>query len=88
MTWMEICGAWWLSGRVRYLASGGSQVQIPLWPPRRDLGQVLYSQLPVVLRRVSSDTVSMLQSRALLKGSHCEKRYINTIQYYSHDYWY
>jgi len=27
------------------------RVRIPLWPPRRDLGQALHSQLPVVLRR-------------------------------------
>ena len=31
-----------------------------LSPPRRDLGQVLHSQLSVVFRRVNSDTVSML----------------------------
>ena len=39
---------------------GGLQVRIPLQPPCRDLGQVLHSQLPVALRRVNSDTVSML----------------------------
>ena len=35
----------------RYLSTGGSWVRIPLLPPRRDLGQVLNSQLPVALRR-------------------------------------
>ena len=44
----------------------------------RDLGQVLYLQLPVALRRVNSDTVSiLLWSGALLKGAGCEKRYRN-----------
>src|SRR6218665_2527183 len=35
----------------RYLSTGGSWVRIPLYPPRRDLGQVLHSQLRVALRR-------------------------------------
>ena len=35
----------------------------------RYFGQVLHSQLPVALWRVNFDTVSMLQSEALLKGS-------------------
>src|SRR6218665_1012733 len=37
-----------------------SQAQIPLQSPRRDLAVVLYSQLPVALRRVNSNTVYML----------------------------
>ena len=48
----EICGAWWLIGRFnafrprgRGLASRSSR------QPRRNLGQVLHSQLTVVLRR-------------------------------------
>src|SRR6218665_509281 len=52
-----------------------SWVQMVLWPPRGDLGQVLHLQLPVALRRVNSDTVSLLWSGALLKGSGCEKCY-------------
>ena len=51
---------WCLSGRVWCLASGGLQVQISLYPPFRDLGQVLHSQLSVALRRIYSDTVSIL----------------------------
>src|SRR6218665_2468243 len=31
----------------RLLSTGGSWVRLPLWPPCRDLGQVLYLQLPV-----------------------------------------
>src|SRR6218665_1136633 len=31
----------------RLLSTGGSWVRLPLWPSRRDLGQVLYLQLPV-----------------------------------------
>src|SRR6218665_4210304 len=31
----------------RLLSTGGSWVRLPLWPPRRDLGQVLYLPLPV-----------------------------------------
>src|SRR6218665_1658499 len=31
----------------RLLLTGGSWVRLPLWPSRRDLGQVLYLQLPV-----------------------------------------
>src|SRR6218665_1208065 len=30
----------------RLLSTGGSWVRLPLWPSRRDLGQVLYLQLP------------------------------------------
>src|SRR6218665_472811 len=51
---------WWLSGRVRCLPSRGSKVRIPLVPPRRDVGKVLHLQLPIALRRVNSNTVSML----------------------------
>src|SRR6218665_3610278 len=47
-------------GSVVSSVSGVSQVRIPLQPPRTDLGQVLHSQLPVVLQCVDSDTVSML----------------------------
>ena len=36
--------AHWLS---RWLSTGGSWVRLLLWPPRRNLGQVLYLQLPV-----------------------------------------
>jgi len=36
--------AYWLR---RLLSTGGSWVWLPLWPSRRDLGQVLYLQLPV-----------------------------------------
>jgi len=45
---------------VQRLASEGSQVRIPLHPPRGDLGQVLHSQLPVALRRVNSDSVNAI----------------------------
>jgi len=38
-----------------------------------DLGQVLHSQLPVALRRVNSDTVSMLLSGASLNSSGLEE---------------
>src|SRR6218665_3106749 len=31
----------------RLLSTGGSWVRLPLWPSRRDLGQVLYLQLSV-----------------------------------------
>src|SRR6218665_2596359 len=31
----------------RLLSTRGSWVRLPLWPSRRDLGQVLYLQLPV-----------------------------------------
>src|SRR6218665_635141 len=31
----------------RLLSTGWSWVRLPLWPSRRDLGQVLYLQLPV-----------------------------------------
>src|SRR6218665_4135461 len=36
--------AHWLS---LWLSTGGSWVRLPLKPPRRDFGQVLYLQLPV-----------------------------------------
>ena len=56
-----LCGTWWVSGKFGALCPGGElQVRIPLWPPRRDLEQVLHSQLPVALWRVNSDTVLML----------------------------
>ena|SRR6218665_101502 len=51
----------------RCLSPRGSRVRIPLKPPRRDLGQVLHLQLPVALRRVNSDTVSLA-----VIGSTCE----------------
>ena len=38
---------WW----IRRLSSEGSWVRIQLWPPRKDLGQIIHSQLPVALRR-------------------------------------
>ena len=31
----------------RWLSAGGSWVRLPLWLPHKDLGQVLYLQLPV-----------------------------------------
>ena len=40
---------------------------------RHHLGQVLHSQLPVVLQHVNSDTVSMLQSGAPLSSSGLEE---------------
>ena len=54
--------------------SGGSQVRIPLQPPRRDLGQVLHSQLqmylwlfgvltPTQYQCFSRDSVAPLSSR-------------------------
>src|SRR6218665_1902623 len=48
--------AHWLRRR---RSTGGEWVRIPLQPPCRDLGQVLYLQLPVAFRRVYSDTVSI-----------------------------
>ena len=48
--------AHWLS---RWLSTGGSWVRLPLSPPRWDLGQVLYLQLPVRTAWYS-DTVSVL----------------------------
>src|SRR6218665_1600326 len=50
----SVCGA-----LVLHLSTGGSWVRIPLYPPRRDLGQVLNLQLPVALRHVNSYTVSI-----------------------------
>src|SRR6218665_1229645 len=50
------CEAGW---QVWRLASGGSQVRIPLQPQRRDFGQVLHPQLPVALRRVNSNAVGL-----------------------------
>ena len=37
--------------------SGGSQVQIPLQPPRRELGQVIHSWLPVALQRLNLQAI-------------------------------
>ena len=51
--------AWWRIWLRRRRSTGGSWVRIPLQPPCRDLGQVLYLKLPVALRRVSSNTVSI-----------------------------
>ena len=33
-------------------------VRVPLLPPRRDLGQVLHSQLAVAFQHVNTDTMS------------------------------
>ena len=44
-------GASWLSGGVQCIRCGRSLVQIPHLPPRRDLEQVIHSQLPVALWR-------------------------------------
>jgi len=57
----ELTWAWWLNCKF-----WGSQVLVPLQPPRRDLGKALHSQLSVALRRVNSDTVSLLYSRERL----------------------
>ena len=43
----------------RCLSTGRSRIQIPLQLPCRCLGQVLHLQLPVALRQVNSDTVSI-----------------------------
>src|SRR6218665_985457 len=42
----------------RRLSSEGSWVRISLWPPRRDLGQVLRSQFPGVKLRYSIRALS------------------------------
>ena len=52
--WVNLDTSGELSGK-----SGRLQVRIPLYPPRRDFGQVIQSQLPVVLRHVTP-AVSML----------------------------
>src|SRR6218665_1277660 len=59
-----------LSGKFGALHPEG---RIPLQPPRRDLGQVLHSQLPVELRHANTDTVSVLQSGAPLSSSGLEE---------------
>src|SRR6218665_931237 len=43
MAWWDVM-AHWLR---RLFSTGGSWVRLPLWPSHRDLGQVLYLQLPV-----------------------------------------
>ena len=44
----RFCGAWWPSGKFGSLRPGVDRFEPhPLKPPRRDLGQVLHSQLPV-----------------------------------------
>ena len=43
----------------RVVSSNLSLESLSLLPPRRDLEQVLHLQLPVALRRVNSDTVSI-----------------------------
>src|SRR6218665_1414400 len=43
-SWTLDVMAHWLR---RLLSTGRSWVRLPLWPSRRDLGQVLYLQLPV-----------------------------------------
>src|SRR6218665_2338142 len=64
--------AHWLS---RCLWTGRSWVRIPLYSHHaRDLGQVLHLQLPVVLRRVNSDTGSIA-----VVGSASEMDKYNTI---------
>ena len=40
--------------------TGGSWVRIPLYPTLRGFGKVIHLQLPVALRRVNSDTVSIV----------------------------
>ena len=64
--------SWWFSSWVLCLLSRlsrRSQVRISLQPTRKDLWQVLHSQLPVALRRFNSNTVAMLYSEALLNSS-------------------
>ena len=63
---------WWLSGRFGALLLEGHGFDFHQLP-RRDLGQVLHSQLHVALRCVNSDTVSMLQLRASLSSSGLEE---------------
>ena len=46
---------WWLSGKFRAFCPQGRRFDYH----SRDLGQVFHSQLPVALRRVNSDTVSI-----------------------------
>jgi len=41
----------------RYLSTSGLWVWIPLYPPRRDLGQVLNLQLPVAHRRETRESI-------------------------------
>jgi len=51
------CGAWVLSGKFGALRPEARKFESHL---RKDLGQVLHLQLPVVLWRVNSNTVSLL----------------------------
>ena len=44
------------------------EVSNPTLGPHRDLGQVIHSQFLVALRRINSDTVSMLLLGAPLRG--------------------
>ena len=46
----NLCGVWWLIGRFDASCPKGHGFKLPLQPPRRDLRQVLHSQLPVALR--------------------------------------
>ena len=73
-----LCWAWWHTGRVDIFWS-------PLFPPRRNLGQVLYLQLPVALRRVNSESVNFCGRERFWKAhavrSAIEMDKYNTIQY-------
>ena len=55
-----IRGAWWLNGTFGAFRPKGRKFESHANPLPRDLGQVFRSQLPEALRRVNSDTVSML----------------------------
>ena len=50
-TYIVYCGAVWRIGRVDAFRPK-TWVRLPLHPPRRDLSQVLHSQLPVALSLV------------------------------------
>src|SRR6218665_1017969 len=45
------CGTWWRIGRVEAFRPEGRGFESRSRPQRRDLGQVLHSQLPMALRR-------------------------------------
>src|SRR6218665_1245561 len=72
---ISFCGAWWRIGRVEAF-------RIRLYPPRRNIGQVLHLQLPVAPRRVNSDTVSIavVWSASAVRST-LEMDENNTLQY-------
>src|SRR6218665_1778211 len=78
-TFVVLCGVWWLSGKFGALRPEGREFESHSSHHVGTLGKSFTRELPVALRRVNSDTVSVLLSVAPLSSRkrNLKRRYRN-----------